>query len=51
MRSLLLFVCATYMWCCSSRTLHSWWTTYTAQRQRKGYSGCNNSSATWWTSL
>jgi len=26
-------------WCCSSRTFRSWWTTHSAQRQRRG---CNN---------
>jgi len=38
--TLLLLVCATYTWCCSSRTFHSWWTAHSVQRQRKG---CCNS--------
>jgi len=37
--TLLLLVRATYIWCCSSRIFHSWWTAHSAQRQP---GGCNN---------
>jgi len=30
------FVRPTYMWCCSSRTSHSWLITHSSQRQRRG---------------
>jgi len=46
--TLLLFVQATYIWCCSSGTFRSWWTTHSAQRQRKGYNTINDIINTKW---
>jgi len=40
--TLLLFVCTTYTYCCSSRTSRSWWITHSTQRHQRG---CNNSRA------
>ena len=49
MVTLLLLVCATYMWTFSSRTSCLWWITHLTQRQQ---SGCNNiPSFLKWTAL
>jgi len=39
MITLLLLVCATYTYCCSSPTCHSWWITHSMQCHRRG---CND---------
>ena len=36
--TIIAFIRATYVWCCSSRTFRSWWTAHSAQRQPRG---CN----------
>ena len=41
MITLLLLVCATYIWCCSSRTSRSWWITQSTQHHRRDCNSCS----------